>query len=88
MDWISVNERLPENDGQYLAVYQSPFGNISYITIENYSSDLYKVDDFDFYEYRGKKHYGWYGYDSEYGNYEVTNNITHWMPLPELPLDK
>lgn len=88
MDWISVNERLPENDGKYLAVYQSSFGNILYITIKHYSSDLYEVDDFDFSKYKGKKQDGWYGYDSEAGYYEVTDSITHWMPLPKLPLDK
>lgn len=86
--WTSVNEKLPDNDGRYLCVYKSVFGGVNYIVIKSYSSDLYAIDDFDFYEYQNKKQDGWYDYDSEYGYCEVTDSITHWMPLPELPLDK
>lgn len=86
MEWISVKDKLPENNGKYLVVYQSPFVTRAYITIKSYASNLYEVDDFDFFEYKGMKHGGWYDYDSEYGYCECfDNSITHWMSLPPFP---
>ena len=43
------------------------------ISICSFAHNLKKVDKS-----------GWYDYDGEWGYYEVSN-VTHWMPLPELP---
>lgn len=77
-EWISVEDRLPKEDGRYLCYYQAPY--CSRITLCGYALDLTKIDDYDFLE----KKSGWYKYDSEYGYYE-TEAITHWMPLPQAP---
>ena len=41
----------------------------------------YSVDEYDF---PNEHRPGWYEYDDEYG-YIERNDITHWMPLPNLP---
>ena len=77
--WISVTERLPEEDGSYL-VTTNDFGNRQGVNIRWFAKDGETVDE---YELAGQKCV-WYFYDSEYG-YVSTNSVTHWMPLPELP---
>ena len=78
-EWISVNDRLPDKDGKYLCCHF--FANLKYISVCSFAKNLRKVDKYDFPNENRK---GWYGSDSEYGYYEKTN-VTHWMPLPELP---
>jgi hypothetical protein len=78
--WISVEERLPEN-GRYL-VFQKSFisgGYCDFATFTQCYSGL--LGD----PMNGKQL--WYEYDGEYGDYEVTN-VTHWMPLPEAPKEE
>ena len=77
--WISVTERLPEEDGSYL-VTTNDFGNRQGVNIRWFAKDGETVDE---YELAGQKCV-WYFYDSEYG-YVSTNSVTHWMPLPEPP---
>jgi hypothetical protein len=62
-EWISVNERLPE-DGRVLCVRKSEyFRGRRYIDI--------LISD-----------HGWF----RDGAFFVSDgNVTHWMPLPELP---
>ena len=63
-EWISVEERLPEENGQYLTcvcVSHPAFENLTTIDVVSY----------------GKSH-GFYLYNE-------TENVTHWMPLPEPP---
>ncbi|MBR5878416.1 MAG: DUF551 domain-containing protein [Akkermansia sp.] len=74
--WISVEERLPEKEGQYLVYTKWTYGN--FIRLCNWTP-----------KYNGwEEHLNgraiWYNYDSEYGDYE-SKDITHWMPLPEPP---
>ena len=77
--WISVNNRLPEEDKAYL-VTTNDFGNRQGVKIRWFAKDGEAVDEYDL---AGQK-YVWYFYDGEYG-YVSTNSVTHWMPLPLAP---
>ena len=76
-EWISVKDKLPDKDGNYLCCWGEHKG----IAICSFAKNLRKVDKYDF---KGKNRAGWYDYDSEWGYGEMCN-VTHWMPLPELP---
>lgn len=78
-EWISVKERLPQEDGSYLVTINC-FNNRQDIDIRYFAKDGETVDEYDFV---GQKNV-WCFYDSEWG-YISTNSVTHWMPLPELP---
>ena len=77
--WISVNDRLPEEDKDYLVI-TNDFGKYSSVKIRSFAKDGETIDEYDL---AGKK-YVWYFWSNEYG-YVSTNSVTHWMPLPELP---
>jgi hypothetical protein len=77
--WISVKDRLPKEDGNYLVFQQHTYGTA--ITTVRFAKDARKVDKYDF--VRGWKNV-WFKYDSEYGHYTL-DDVTHWMPLPEPP---
>ena len=77
--WISVKDRLPQEDGSYL-VTTNCFGNRQGINIRCFAKDGETVDEYDL---AGQK-YVWYFYDSEYG-YVPTDSVTHWMQLPQPP---
>ena len=79
-EWISVKDRLPEEDGTYLTALNHHFGAHQGVSIRKFAKDGETVDE---YELAGQK-YVWYFYDSEYG-YVPTDSVTHWMPLPEPP---
>lgn len=75
--WISVKDRLPDKDGDYLVtrkVFNKPIVGKS-----SFAKNLYTVDQFDFHN---KRRAGWYYYDSEYGFGEETDVIA-WQELPE-----
>ena len=76
--WISVSEKLPEN-GTYLITRKNII-NTPIVSICSFAKNLYLIDDFDFYDKKGKS--GWYDYDSEIGYCEV-DGIIAWMPLPK-----
>ena len=77
--WISVNDRLPEEDKDYLVI-TNDFGKYSSVKIRSFAKDGETADE---YALAGKK-YVWYFWSGEYG-YVSTNTVTHWMPLPEPP---
>lgn len=79
-EWISVKDKLPEKDGEYLCVMNAPFVQ-PYIKVRSYAHNLYSVDKYDFYNDKGES--GFYRYDSEYGYCRA--NVSYWMQLPELP---
>ena len=51
--------------------------------IASFAKNLEKVDKYAF-QFRGKKRPGWYEYDCDWG-YIKYDNVTHWLPLPEMP---
>jgi hypothetical protein len=74
--WISCSERLPEVDGTGYLVQKTN----GFIDILDFTKDAYKLDRYDFAEYKGKKKSIFFGYDSEYGYIEW--ECEAWMPLP------
>lgn len=73
MEWISVKERLPENDGWYLVYAPGYWGN----------SKIYGLDGFAYsnFKHNYKAHWG-----LERGTGRGWPGIvTHWMPLPDPP---
>lgn len=75
-EWISVKDRLPDKDGQYLVFteqgdcYNAPF-------------DTNVGDGGEFGIWFNRYHPDTLGFlDSQWQEYE---GITHWMPLPEPP---
>lgn len=75
--WIPVSERLPEDDGKQYMVQKTN----GFIDILGFTKDAYKLDKYDFVEYKGKKKQLFFGYDSEYGYYEC--KCEAWQPLPQ-----
>ena len=78
-EWISVTERLPQEDGSYLVTINS-FNGCKYIDVRWFAKDGEIVDK---YELAGQENV-WYYYDSEWG-YISIDSVTHWMPLPQPP---
>ena len=79
MSWINVKDGLPNENGSYLVVYKA--FQYALMSVKKFAKDLYSVDEYDF---PNEHRPGWYEYDDEYG-YIERNDITHWMPLPNLP---
>ena len=77
-DWISVEERLPEDKCECLVYVKTHNKFSGYMTI----SWFYPRYDGSAPDLKGRK--VWTGYDSEWGVFEL-RNVTHWMPLPEPP---
>jgi hypothetical protein len=79
-EWVSINDEKKPEDGEECLVYIK--GNyVSYYKLATYSKNLYYESEYDFYD---KHRPGFFGYDSEWGFYEVTG-FTHWMSLPDAP---
>ena len=78
-EWISVKDRLPEEDGAYLVTTNS-FGDCQSVKFRWFAKDGENVDTHDL---AGQKDV-WYLYDSECG-YVSIKTVTHWMPMPALP---
>ncbi len=75
--WTPVKEATPATKGFYWVTLKANIG--VYVDTASWSDDLHKVDEFDFpVEHRP----GWYGYDSEYGHYEITD-VVAWMSPPQ-----
>ena len=75
--WIPCSERLPEDDKKQYIVQKIN----GFIDILGFTKDAYKLDRYDFAEYKGKKKQLFYDYDSEYGYIEC--ECVAWQPLPE-----
>jgi hypothetical protein len=81
-EWISVKDRLPEKDGMYLTTSKYPNNENMYINCTKFCVDGSLVDEFDL----GGKQNIFYDFDEDV-NYYALEYITHWMPLPEPPMD-
>lgn len=79
-EWISVKERMPNADGEYL-VFQHGYSGYKFVRTASFNVCYSGTDD----DMHGKT--VWYDYDSECGDYELID-ITHWMPLPEAPKEE
>jgi hypothetical protein len=77
--WISVKDRLPEKDGNYLIFERGYL--VPSIRVLSFAKDGRKIDKYDF--HREWKNV-WYRYDSEWGHITV-DAVTHWMHLPAPP---
>lgn len=75
--WIPCSERLPEDDKKQYIVQKTN----GFIDILGFTKDAYKLDRYDFAEYKDKNKQLFYEYDSEYGYIEW--KCEAWMPLPE-----
>lgn len=78
--WISVEDRLPEED-----LYCLVFRTFGYMRDGVVSLATY------FPRYKGlsgdpmNTKQVWCKYSSEVGYYDISDSVTHWMPLPEPP---
>lgn len=80
-NWISVKDRLPEKDGSYLCYCEGLIFSIGYQKIGYFTHHAQLNADLNYKGYKGPV---WYDYDSEVGNFTISN-VTHWMPLPNDP---
>lgn len=73
LNWISVKDKLPKENGNYI-IYapdeNSPVGEG--LWYEN----VVVVAEYAF--------GGWWWYENN-DDYDITDIVTHWMPLPEPP---
>lgn len=74
---------VPAEDCRVIRVNRFGNGNWHY-DIANYATDLYSIDEYDFYEYKGKS--GFYCYDSEWGYYLV--GVDAWKYIEPMEDDE
>lgn len=79
--WISVKERLPEEDGEYLVVFGRNDKWGSSVDLRRFAKDMRKC--FSVSE-KFKRRPGWYFHDGEWGDVEDTT-VEFWMLKPEPP---
>ena len=79
VQWINVNDKLPENDGQYLVVYT--FFGYRGMGVVRFAHNLHEIDEYIF---NTERRPGWYEPDDEIGYIERTT-VTNWAKLPEFP---
>lgn len=80
-EWKNTNIEPPKISGEYLTAVKNLSGGYDY-RILRYAKDLYKVDNSDFSDKKGK--HGWYDCDSDFEYYEW-EGVVWWMELPDIP---
>ena len=72
-EWISVDERLPNETKDFLVVLNGEDIDIRLFNSRNepYQTYQFMLDKFLFID--------------NYGDCHTTDRVTHWMPLPEPP---
>ena len=84
MQWYDAKTNPPIKDGVYLCVNDFWHGKMKpRCEVLQYAKSLASVDAYDFSD---EDRPGWYYYSGEYGYCEV-ESVTHWMPLPECPVE-
>lgn len=75
-EWISVNDRLPNETQDYLVVLNNEDIDIRLFNSKNdpYQTWSSMLNKFLFVDNKGEWH--------------STDQVTHWMPLPELPIER
>lgn len=73
MEWISVKDRLPDERDTYIVYTDDTSENVSEPI---WSKEVVLTAEFD--------EYGW-SWREGVNDYDITNFVTHWMPLPEPP---
>lgn len=71
LEWVPCSERLPKEDGRYLATIK--FWNLNSVEILNYGTPTTPLN--------GESRKGWYSIESE-GDMFVSG-VTAWAQLPE-----
>jgi len=75
-DWISVDERMPESSYESILIYGSA-------TCGGACDPSPKVREGRYWShYSDKSDLGW-----EFGEYDCSCEVTHWMPMPAPPAD-
>lgn len=96
MEWISVEERLPENDRSVLVIQETGYENNRVTIVAKYARKFQlesngETDDFDEYSEDHDAYFcpeGWYENQfnwEEYSAIYITEKVTHWMELPKKP---
>ena len=78
--WISVEDRLPEEDLHCLVFQTYSNKRDGYVSLATYFPRFKGLEG----DPMNSKQ-AWCKYSSEYGYYDVSESVTHWMPLPEPP---
>lgn len=76
-EWISVEDRLPKENGDYI-IYLND-GNPVFDK-DIFYKDLVVINIINTAKYDCGK---WFYYDDD--EWDITDIVTHWMPLPEPP---
>jgi len=77
-EWIKCSDRLPENDQNVLVYHSEDF----HITVGDFERDNVSY----YIESDGSKFYTDDGWETEI-SWAQRGKVTHWMPLPNPPLD-
>lgn len=95
MQWISVDEQMPETGKRVLVCFTN-FYNRTWVTCADYiaprsilESDYMDENYSGSVDYDEEKDCYWtntgfyeHNYESEI-NYQISDKVTHWMPLPQ-----
>lgn len=88
--WHNYEIDPPKKDGRYIICIELTYYKdkqrviSSVVNTMDFTLDLYKKDNVDFSDRKGKS--GWYYYDSEWGYCEITE-VKYWMELPKTPIE-
>lgn len=73
--WIKIEDRLPDNVGEYIVYAQDENSSASEGV---WYDNVVVVAEYAFGEWTWRENSN---------DFDITNNVTHWMPLPEPPED-
>lgn len=82
MKWISVKDRLPEEDRDVLALYKQKESDIRLLSYKSYNSSMmvsYMYEDFVWDELLCQ------AVNTGELKWNTWEEVTHWMPLPSGP---
>lgn len=82
--WISVKDKPPEIDDEYLVVIKD--GDYQTVTIRTFILNLHQLYPYSYHRARHSKP-GWYEEDSE-GGYIDEDRVTYWQKKPEPPKEE